>query len=129
MTKYFAAVFCFYIALCSAIDAPNIPSPIKDPAFLIQTELARLDTLIKATEQSLEGQRRVREAIFDYQRVQEKFLKNPEDNDLLFKVIKSAYKTLKLIKDNHLAQAFDSDFIEELTVLSQPASKLGIPKP
>lgn len=107
----------------------DIPSPIKDPAALIGNEIARLDTLIQATELSLEGQKKLRIQIVEYQKLQDIFLKNPKDNELLFKVIKSAYRTLQTIKENNLTQTFDADFIDELTVLSQPATKRGIPKP
>jgi hypothetical protein len=101
---------------------------VKDPAQLIPNEIARLDTLIQATEQSLEGQKILREQMIEYQKLQEQYLKHPQDNDLLFKVIKSAYRTLQTIKTNHLTQTFDTDFIDELTVLSKPATKRGIPK-
>jgi hypothetical protein len=47
----------------------------------------------------------------------------------LLKVVKSAYRTLQSIKSNNLIQTFDTDFIDELTVLSQPATKRVIPKP
>ncbi|HEV8052357.1 MAG TPA: hypothetical protein VGP47_07675 [Parachlamydiaceae bacterium] len=107
----------------------EMPSPIKDPAAIIGNEISRLDTLIEATELSLEGQKKLRVQIVEYQKLQDIYFKNPRDNELLFKVIKSAYRTLQTIKENHLAQTFDPDFIDELTVLAQPATKRGIPKP
>jgi hypothetical protein len=116
------------MAACFQAGA-DIPSPIKDPAALIGNEIARLDTLIQATELSLEGQKKLRVQIVEYQKLQDIYFKNPQDNELLFKVIKSAYRTLQTIKENHLTQTFDADFIDELTVLSQPATKRGIPKP
>jgi hypothetical protein len=44
-------------------------------------------------------------------------------------MIKSAYATLNTIKENHLEQTFDPDFISELTIISQVAKKRGVPKP
>lgn len=120
--------FLFIIFACGQTNGA-IPTSIKDPAALIDNEITRLDTLIQATEQSLEAQKKLRAQIIDYQNVQELYLKNTKDNDLLLKVVKSAYRTLQDIKKNHLTQTFDSDFIDELTVLSQPATKRGIPKP
>jgi len=106
-----------------------IPTAIKDPDALIGNEIVRLDTLIQATEQSLESQKKLRVQILEYKKLQELYLQNPKDNELLLKLVKSAYRTFQTIKNNHLTQTFDSDFIDELTVLSQPATKRGIPKP
>lgn len=127
MIKRFLVTFLAATAVLQA--AADAPYSIKDPAALIGNEIARLDTLIKATEQSLEGQKQLRLQILEYQKIQEQYLKNPNDNDLLLKLVKSAYRTLQTIKNNHLMQTFDSDFIDELTVLSQPATKRVIPKP
>lgn len=102
---------------------------IKDPAALIDQEISRLEWLIQATEQSLAGQKKLHTQIKEYQKYHEQYLDKPEDNDLLVKLIKNAYRTLEAIKENHLTYTFDSDFIDELTVLSQPAKKRGIPKP
>lgn len=117
---------CFHMAPGLA-DTPSLG--VKDPAALIGNELARLDTLIQATQQSVEGQKKLRERIFDYQKVLDLYLQQPNDNDLLFQLVKSAYRTLESIKDNHLVNTFDPDFINELSVLSQAANKRGVPKP
>lgn len=122
----YSSVLAFGTCMASADD---IPAPIKDPAHLIPTELSRLDTLIQATDKSLQAQKQLRANIIEHQSLQEQFLKNPKDNDLLLKVVKSAHRTLQSIKENNLTQTFDSDFIDELTVLSQPASKRGVPRP
>lgn len=102
---------------------------IKDPEAMIGNEISRLDTLIQATELSLEGQKKLRVQIIEYQKLQEHYLSNTKDNELLLKLVKSAYRTLNTIKENHLTQTFDNDFIDELTVISKPATKRGIPKP
>lgn len=102
---------------------------VKDPANLINHEISRLDNLIQATQQSLEGQKRLRDCIVEYQRIQNLYLQNTNDNELLFQMVKSAYRTLSSIKENHLTQTFDIEFISELTMLSQIATKRGIPKP
>lgn len=102
---------------------------IKDPEALIGNEIARLDDLIQATEMSLEAQKKLKAEILDYQQLQNQFLNNSKDNELLLKLVKSAHRTLRTIKDNRLENMFDTDFIDELTVLSQPAAKRGVPKP
>lgn len=117
--------------LSAANPSPSteIPATIKDPATIVNDELLRLDMLIQATSQSLEAQKRLRVMIVEYQMIHEQFLKNPNDNEVLLNVVKSAHKILQSIKENHLTYTFDTNFIDELTILSQPASKRGIPKP
>lgn len=125
-TRYIPFLFLLLFAFQAHGE---VPSPIKDPNALIGNEISRLDTLIQATELSLEGQKKLRGQILEYQKLQDQYLGNSKDNDLLMKLVKSAYRTLQTIKDNHLEQTFDADFIDELTILSQPASKRGIPRP
>lgn len=103
--------------------------PIKDPRALVGNELSRLENLIQATQQSLEGQKQLREKIVEYQKIQDSYSLHPKDNEILFRMIKSAYGTLHIIQENHLEHAFDPEFISELKVLAQVASKRGVPKP
>lgn len=117
----------FLLAFTAA--SADAPAAIKDPDAMIGNELARLDDLIQATQQSLDTLKRLKGEIIDYQKTQLQFLANSKDNELLMKVVKSAYKALRTIKDNKLEKMFDPDFIDELTVLAQPAAKRGIPKP
>lgn len=130
ITVIFFILGCSFLPLCyGEIASAKSLSPIKDPAALIGNELARLDTLIDATQQSLDSQKKLRERIVEYKKIQDLYLKNSQDNEILFRMIKSAYRTLESIKEEHLTQTFDPDFISELTLLSQIATKRGIPKP
>ena len=115
--------------VCSDERQAPMHAPIKDPKALLSTEISRLDTLIQATDQSLQGQRLLKSKIIEYKDIQDEYLLKTEDNDLLLKMVKCAHKTLQMIKENHLEQTFDPEFIEELTVLSQAASKKGVPRP
>lgn len=121
--------FFMILAIGNISIEATLPAAIKDPEALIGNEIARLDVLIQATEQSLEGQKNLSIQIKEYQKLQTQYLKNLQNNDLLLKLVKNANKTLQMIKDNHLVQTFDPDFIDELTVFSQPITKRGIPKP
>lgn len=122
-----------FIPQLPAASAPHISTssllPIKDPSALVGNELSRLDSLIQATQQSLEGQKQLRDKIVEYQKIQESYSLHPKDNEILFRMIKSAYGTLHTIQENHLEHAFDPEFISELKVLAQVASKRGVPKP
>lgn len=115
----------------STLENPMSPdlTTVKNPANLINHEISRLDNLIQATQQSLEGQKKLRERIMEYQKIQNLYLQNTNDNELLFQMVKSAYRTLSCVKENHLMQTLDTEFISELTKLAQIATKRGIPKP
>ena len=126
----FILMACFACSSCFA--APSSPSAalclVQDPDVMIANEINRLDTLIQATNKSLECQKKLREKIVDYQKIQQLFTKNPNDNDVLLRMVKSAYRTLEAIKECNLVQNFDPEFMDELTVLSQAAAKRGVPK-
>lgn len=108
---------------------PKAAPTFKDPAALLQNELNRIDTLIYFTQKSLDEQKQVKILVAEYKKIQDQYLKTPQDNDLLLTMVKSAHRTLKAINEANLVQTFDPEFIEELTVLSQAANKKGIPKP
>ena len=122
---FFLAIFLSVISSVRGADSP----PIIDPEEVVANEIARLDQLIEATQRSLEQQRKLREMIRQYQQIQTKYLNDSEDNELLYQLIKSAYAILENIKAQHLETAFEPEFLSELSVLSKPALKSGIPKP
>jgi|694.fasta_scaffold28661_1 hypothetical protein len=121
MIKFFSAFifFLFSIYLLQAEETND----------LIGREIENLNDLIEATEKNLELQVKLRGMIKDYQKIQQNFLQNPEDNELLFQLVKNAHLILELIKEYRLNSLFDPAFLAELSLVSKPASKLGIPKP
>lgn len=126
--------FLFFIILfCGGTLFADKPlpqiAPIKDPSLLVDNEITRLNSLILATEQSLEAQKKLKSALIEYNKLQELHFKNPQNNDILLRMAKSGHRALTLIKNYNLVQTFDADFINELTVFSQAAAKRGIPKP
>ena len=125
--------WCHYVfvSLClinSGYAAPPSALPFSDSDGMIAEQIVKLDGLIQATEQSLLGEKRVRGLIVEYKKTEMLFLQHPEDNDILLKMVKQAAKVLEAIKERHLEPIFDSEFMEELTVLSGAASKRGIPR-
>lgn len=125
-----AALLLCLAAPLGIFSAPAQPiQPIKDPAALLQNEIARIDKLIFYTQKSLDEQKKLKELIVEYKAIQDQYLKTPQDNALLLSLVKSANRTLMAIKEYNLMQTFDPEFIEELTVLSLPASRrAAIPK-
>jgi hypothetical protein len=122
MMKYLRILFLLAVAPISIWSAENTRA-------MIDNEINRMDALIKATENTLELEQRVRNNIVEYQRIQELFLLAPEDNEMLMKMVRIAHKTLLSIQEAHLEYTFDPDFINELKFLSSVAVKRGIPKP
>lgn len=92
-------------------------------------ELSALDHMIEATEQTLKNQIKLRELIKQYQELQKNYLLHPDDNETLYKMIKTAHIILENIKEYHLTQVMDQEFLSELTIISKPAAKLGVPRP
>lgn len=114
--------------LCAQNFTYELPK-LTDPAAMAANEIAMLDDLIAVTEQNLEKQKKIKILVVEYQKIQSVYLQNTENKEMLFRMIKSAYRLLESIKDAHLTQAFDPKFISELNLLSQIAAKSGIAKP
>ncbi|MCE5318206.1 MAG: hypothetical protein LLG04_12705 [Parachlamydia sp.] len=115
------------LSLSAAVKASD--SPIIEPKEVVANEIARLNLLIESTQQSLEQQRRLRDMVVEYQKIQARYMESSEDNELLYQLIKKAYAILETIKAQHLEAAFEPEFLSELSMLSKPALKSGIPKP
>jgi hypothetical protein len=107
----------------------DLPARVEDPTAMVTNELTMLDTLIAATQQSLDKQKALREQIKKYQELQRLYLQNTEDNELLLRMVKQAQKILEGINENRLMHNFDPTFVSELNLFSQIASKYGVPKP
>lgn len=92
-------------------------------------DLARLDALIKVTQENLAHEIALREYLKTYLDLQEQYLKNPDDKEQLLRVARAAVKVMDSIKDNNLASTFSNSFMSELTLFAQVGQKRGIPKP
>jgi hypothetical protein len=124
---YWIGFFCFFTKGHS--QSLNIPAPrVDDPSHLVKNELQTLDLLIEATQLNLKNLTKLKEHLQKYQELQDRYLKN-SDNEVLFQMIKTAHVILEGIKEAHLTQSFDPAFLSELSIISKPATKLGIPRP
>ena len=101
----------------------------KQPPVIWQQELQTLDNLIAATQKSLDEQKKLREIFLDYQTFRVQCEQDPNDNDKLLKMVKVALRLHNAIQESHLTNNFDPEFIKELTLFSQIASKKGVPRP
>lgn len=116
-----------------AAEAPLNPTTTDIPqttdAVIKLNQLAMLDQLIEVTKQNLEREKQLRAMVQDYLDTQNAYFKTPGDRELTLLMVKNAYYLLEKIKEAHLEQAFDLEFIGELTFFSQIAVKRGIPSP
>ena len=106
----------------------ELPPPSGDAKLLVN-ELSMLDSLIEVTEGNVKKQKALREEVLLYQKDLALYLKNSSNKDIVMKVARRAHKLLEQIKSLHLIEAFEPDFISELTLFSQLAQKRSIPKP
>lgn len=106
----------------------EMPPPSGDAKLLVN-ELAMLDSLIEVTESNVKKQKALREEVILYQKELEVYLKNSSNKDIVLKMARRASRLLEQIKCLHLIEAFEPDFISELTLFAQIAQKRSIPKP
>lgn len=94
----------------------------------IGNELAILDNIMEITKQNFETQKQLRGLIVEYLQVKHIYLQNIQDKELSFKMVQKAYQVLEKIKEAHLIQAFDKDFMSEITFFANIASKWNNPQ-
>lgn len=117
------ATFLSATAFC--IEMPQISSVTSN----VSNELESLNTLIDATKENLNNERALKKQVESYLVLQQLYLKNADDKELLFQMIKNAYRLQESIKTYHLEHAFSAEFMNELTIFAQIANKRAIPKP
>jgi len=91
-------------------------------------ELASLEALIQVTEHNIELQKTLRTQLAEFIKLKEIFIKTPDDKELLFRVAKLAKQAVDLIKEDHLTSTFEPQFLSELNLFANLASKRGIPR-
>lgn len=105
---------------------PDLPRIAKTTQSV--NELSQLNDLIAATKRSMEQLTLLQEIIKQYQETQTVYLKDSDNVELLYRMIKLAHHAQDLIQEMHLSYAFDTEFLNELNLFAQMANKRGIPK-
>lgn len=131
---YFISFSVFVLLLQLSLDAnsavnsitQDMPRAHENPKK--NKEIASIDLLINATEQSLEQQKIIKQLILEYQTLQAEYLQHENDADLLMRTARAGKQVLDKINECSLNHNFDPEFISELTLFSNVASKRGIPK-
>lgn len=105
-------------------ELPNFNHLNQNP----KQELALIDNLIEVTEKNLTRQRKLKREINEYIALQERYMKNTNDKDLGYQLVKAAKDVLEGIKDQNLTQVFDAQFMSELSFFSNIAEKWNSPR-
>jgi hypothetical protein len=92
-----------------------------------EDELTKIDTLIKATEASLARQKKLREQLEEYRKVEAACIARPKDATLLVKLAKTGSELYDTIISSYLTDYFPQEFIKELQKLKTIGDKKSIP--
>lgn len=95
----------------------------------LEQEVASLNNLIEISKKNLENQKQLLEQLRKYKKIQDQYLQSNNDNEILFQLVVEGHKLAEGIRDNHLTDLFSNEFMGELNLVSQVATKRGIPKP
>lgn len=90
-------------------------------------ELSQIDRLIKATQENVSRQQKLRSLIAEYRKTEEACIANPKNTDLLFQLAKTGKNTLDAIEESALSEYFRPEFLKELQRLAQIANKKTVP--
>lgn len=123
--------------MCLSLEAEEINISTKSPSYpsVIAPEAQKLnqinylEELIAASERNLEKQKKIKTQLQEFVNLHEAFSQDTNNKPLGLKMIRSAQALLEQIKSAHLVHVFDPDFIGELTVFSNIASKGPILRP
>jgi len=114
---------------CSALFSLQTDLPqISDISSKVPQELDTLNAVIGATRENLSRQEILKDEVERYQQLQARFLQNPDNNELLFQMVKSAYRISELVQTAHLQNAFSKNFLNEIEMFARVAAKRGIPR-
>lgn len=122
--------FIFALIMFLSLDAVTYCAEGADSKDVVARELAMLEDHIEGTRCRLVNLEQLRDSIKQYQSFQLRYLQGKgSQHELLYQMVQAADLIMKNIKENRLNQLFDPAFISELTIMSKPAGKRGIPKP
>lgn len=129
--RYLILCFSFFFAtdlVAVQQDLPKAEAPsLKDPKEIIHLQLKSLDLLIAMNQKTLHTLTELKTAIGRYQAIQEIFLQNPKDREVLYRMARIAAKLQKDIQEASLTHAFDPEFMSELALFTKIYKKKELP--
>lgn len=130
--SFFCAFFLLAASSLTAAIQQDLPKSeihtLKDPKEIINLQIKSLDHLAEMTKMSLAKMAQLRASILNYQTIQELYLQQTKDKELLYRMTKLADHLLNEIKNAHLMHAFDAEFMSELNMFSRIYRKNEVPK-
>lgn len=129
--RYLWSVLVFLLCHSLLLSAAENSLGLKEtePSLVLLSEIKRLEHLIHITEENLANQQSLKKQFLDFQKIQLRYLENTQNKEVTLQMVQSAHALLEAIKQYHLTQVFDPEFISQLTFFSQFASKRSVPKP
>jgi len=93
----------------------------------VTDECAQMDMLIKASEDNLARQKRVKTLLEEYKKLEKACIEKPNNTPMLFKMADAGKKLSEAIDENYLNDYFKPSFIDDLKKLKSIADKKNIP--
>lgn len=117
------------LQIATTLHAANDANPsqsisVQEP----HDEVARIDQLIKGTEESLVRLKSLKALLVQYKQAETIAVKNPNDTDNLLKLVNLAKQIQNSIAESYLQDYFAPQFLEELKKFSQIADKKHLPQ-
>lgn len=114
----------FNLGLAASRSVPGRSQVASEPS----EDMALLEDFIAATEQTLQASLKLKEKVTHYLQVQEKYLVDPSNRDVAYRMVKEARGIMDEIERHHLSQVFTNEFMGELSFFAQLGKKKGVPQ-
>lgn len=121
--KFFFCLFCIFPLFILADSQIELLSVEERSVPIFKDEVEALELLITSNEKRIRIQKDLREQMKLFQKQKEAFILGDESKDHAFKMVSNAREILGLLKEEHLAYLFSSDYLEELVFFSSIAGK------
>jgi hypothetical protein len=121
--KFFFCLFCIFPLFILADSQIELLSVEERSVPIFKDEVEALELLIESNEKRIILQKDLRELMKLFQKQKEAFILGDESKGHAFKMVSNAREILGLLKEEHLAYLFSSDYLEELVFFSSIAGK------
>jgi hypothetical protein len=121
--KFFFYLFCILPLFILADSQIELLSVEERSVPIFKDEVEALELLIESNEKRIILQKDLRELMKLFQKQKEAFILGDESKTHAFKMVSNAREILGLLKEEHLAYLFSSDYLEELVFFSSIAGK------
>jgi len=124
-------ILLWILSLCILSAAQAAPRSIpgrSQTASEVNEDMVLLEDFIAATQETLQASMELKERVTHYLQVQEKYLADPSNRDVAYRMVKEARGIMDEIEKNHLSQLFTNQFLGEVSFFAQLGKKKGVPQ-